>query len=327
MNNEQQKLEIMIKLPRGLSLPGGLVGAVAKTKLCDKDTSIYTPSFRKIRRRDEFKPIVPVKTAANWEQHFNSPPHDTRAPWGRVTSHQEGEGGRGIHSFYVTRLIAITDESVTHNTAQKIYHSLDDWAQLLCDWYEVYFQTTRGNSLEVKQHSKHHEGVQVDSNGKIDSELKCKHPIAITLEVGDKPNIRPQDWRRILELTGMESAPPEPHILLRDSRIEYGRKNYRRCVLDAATAAEMALIKLQDSTLLNTDLKIAKSVRKKYRGIYELVEYLKTTEVEFPKDQINNDVAKPRNKAIHEGVMPSKEQAVACLEKATELVNRAFPIN
>lgn len=238
---------------------------------------------------------------------------------------QKGKGTKGIKSFSVKRLLAITDNMITPYMAQQLYHSLDDWAKLLCDWYEVYFQIDTRNTIEVEQHSKDHEGVAVNSRGKIAHQLRCKHTITIKLSRGDELQMKPADWNRILNLTGKQVVPPEAHLLLRDSRIELRKKNYRRSVLDAATASEMALIELRDATLLNTEPKISSLVKKKYKGIFELVEYLKKTDVTIPED-IVKEVARPRNKAIHQGIMPNKDEAMACLKKSSELVKQSFPI-
>lgn len=325
MKNKRRKVEIVIKLPKSLELSGSLVGIMAKSKIYGIDTSIYTPGFYKRRLQDDFRPKIPVATAADWEKHFSSPPHDKKRPWGGVNSWQKGKGAKGIKSFSVKRLLAITDDTITPYMAQQLYHSLDDWAKLLCDWYEVYFQIDTRNTIEVDQHSKDHEGVAVNSQGKFANQLKCRHTITIKLSRGGELQMKPTDWNRILDLTAQQTAPPEAHILLRDSRIELRKKNYRRSVLDAATAAEMALIELRDSTLVNTEPKISSLVKKKYKGIFELVDYLKKTTVTIPED-IVKEVARPRNKAIHQGIMPNKDEAMACLKKSSELVNQSFPI-
>ena len=130
-------------------------------------------------------------------------------------------------------------------------------------------------------------------------------------------------WRKIVDRTSASITPPEPHLLLRDSRKELKKDNFRRCVLDAATAAEMSLIYLRDQSLEKTDSKIASAVKKKYKNIGMLSEYLKLLDIELPA-KINDHVATPRNKAIHEGRHPTETDAQHCLKKAEELVELVF---
>ncbi len=324
MSVKKQKLEIVAKLPKSLPLPGSLINKGVKTKLCGLDVTVFTPDFTK--RKSDFVPKISIKTTADWEKFFAQESYRNKQPWGSVTGWQSTKGKRGIKTFYVKRVIIITEDSVTPHIAQKMLHALDDWSRLICDWYEVLFQSDHySKSLEVTQHARDHWGVFINDKGKIGGNLDCKHPINIALSRRDDPKIKPKGWERILNLAATESLPPEAHILLRDARRELISKNYRRSVLDAATAAEISLTKLRDDSLIGIDAKIVKLVQQKYQQISGLVEYLGKIDVVIPP-RIQQEIAEPRNLAIHQGLKPDEETAKTCIKKATEIIDLVFPL-
>lgn len=98
----------------------------------------------------------------------------------------------------------------------------------------------------------------------------------------------------------------------------------RRSVLDTATAAEVALTKLRDDVLAGGDPKVSEYVQEKAQQIGRLVEFLSKQGGKLP-DGIQQEIARPRNKAIHEGREPDEETATKALEKAEEVLDLAFP--
>jgi hypothetical protein len=103
-----------------------------------------------------------------------------------------------------------------------------------------------------------------------------------------------------------------------------GAKRYRRSVLDAATAAEIALTKLRDDALAGSEPRVGDYVREKAQQIGRLVEFLSKQGRKLP-DRIQQEIVEPRNKAIHEGREPGEETATKALEKAEEVLDLAFP--
>jgi hypothetical protein len=102
--------------------------------------------------------------------------------------------------------------------------------------------------------------------------------------------------------------------------------DFRRSVLDSSTAAEIAMTKLLDHALANSSAAAASLVRQKWRQIYGLSQALREFGVTLPTDISNTGMAEPRNKAVHEGMQPTKEQTSRCLEIAREVVELATPL-
>ncbi len=95
-------------------------------------------------------------------------------------------------------------------------------------------------------------------------------------------------------------------------------------MLDAATATELALTDLFDGQLKDLPKPVSSALKLRRLDLGRLVEFLKTLEVELPPT-IQEDLIKPRNKAIHGGAAPTVVQARKAIELATELVEQVSP--
>jgi HEPN domain-containing protein len=118
--------------------------------------------------------------------------------------------------------------------------------------------------------------------------------------------------------------PPEAHIFLRDARHAKNVGHHRRSVLDSATAVELSLTKLRDKALKSATVQLAEYVGKNVAHIERLAIFLRAMGKVLP-DNITEEIAQPRNKAIHEGHELDEETAAKALVKAEEVVDLAFP--
>ena len=216
---------------------------------------------------------------------------------------------------------------MTEAEARKLLHAVDKWVLLLDKWIEVFTRTDlRERGIEVTQHGaaahvwlyrgKDKKGNTVSSHKPTGMVVTAFSPLAIT----------PRQWGQILKKASCGATLPEAHLFLRDARRELGSKRYRRSVLDAATATEVALTKLRDDALANSDPKVGAYVQENSQQVRRLVEFLKAVGLTLP-DAIVQEVGTPRNRAIHEGKDPDKSTATKALAKAEEVVDLAYPWN
>jgi HEPN domain-containing protein len=173
--------------------------------------------------------------------------------------------------------------------------------------------------LHRRSHVNWVESLKTKPPGKV---LKGRHELILSF--GSAPKITPVQWGKILKAASSGVTPPEAHLFLRDARRELGTKRYRRSVLDAATATEIALTKLRDDALAGSDPKLGEYVKEKAQQIGRLVEFLKKQHRDLPR-KIQQEIGEPRNRAIHEGREPDEETATKALEKAEEVLDLASP--
>jgi hypothetical protein len=114
--------------------------------------------------------------------------------------------------------------------------------------------------------------------------------------------------------------PPLAHQLLRDARAAYYREQPRKAILDAATATEISLTAIADRAGLTP--------AGKFLMLGQLLSKLDANGNLGPgvAQQLTDLVVQPRNKAVHEGVVPNSWESAEACKAAQRAVWAAFPI-
>jgi hypothetical protein len=320
-------LEAAVELPASLLFGSEFVGLLKPATIGGVDVHVALPNFNfePDKEYDVFTVVLHPRAHAKWVEHYEKPSAGDRAPFGKVTIWHPSEPNGGIKQFWTQRLLLLSKSKVTEAEARKLLHAVDKWVLLLDKWIEVFTRTDlREREVEVTQYGasayvwlyrgKDRKGKTVSSHKPTGMVVKAHSPLAIT----------PRQWGQILKKASGGAALPEAHLFLRDARRELGSKRYRRSVLDAATATEVALAKLRDDALLSSDQKVGAYVQESAQQVRRLVEFLKAVGQKLP-DAIVQEVGTPRNRAIHEGKDPDKATATKALMKAEEVLDLAYP--
>lgn len=147
--------------------------------------------------------------------------------------------------------------------------------------------------------------------------------------VGGKVEVLNRDQlQRAMDLAAGAARPPAEWLFIRDARSLLRAGEYRRAVIDAATAAELTLTALLDRHFSETSTGPAISEALLDRsqtlgGRRKLVGELMPGHVPA---RFQQEVTEPRNLAAHTGDMLTKQTAAAAVAKATELVEGAYPL-
>jgi len=114
--------------------------------------------------------------------------------------------------------------------------------------------------------------------------------------------------------------------LLRDAIFHKNKNDYRRSILDASTATELALTKIIESTLKSTYLdkkNFTESLLKKYHSLSGRIELSIALNIKLPhhKNDYSTSLSTIRNRAIHAGYMPTLSETNTVIEIARHTVN------
>ena len=138
-------------------------------------------------------------------------------------------------------------------------------------------------------------------------------------------------WSRAVADTNAEHAVPHEHLFLRDARAAFRREDYRKAVIDAATAAEVALSKVirQRLTGAGRDAKAIEQIFKKTSGVVELDELYSVLDDPPPisRERLMNQVAEKRNEAAHAGISPTPDLARQSIATVSELLDAVTPVS
>ncbi|ETA00858.1 hypothetical protein ThrDRAFT_04637 [Frankia casuarinae] len=324
-------LEGIFRLPAPVAVKVAVLASETPVRIGGMDISLVMPSLQLLNNG----PILTapaMKTVRNdidWDERYRS----VGSAWGNVSHFKSNDplGANGnalVRAFVVRHTIATADqpESVRRKErGQNLYQDIDAWWRLAADWVEV---VARQNL------DPHYDGASRPGD---DLELwfkygpdgeRVRNPAPISLTMSPVNALESDRWKAILKAASDGRQPPTEHLLLRDAIAANRRGQRRRAVLDAATAAEMALTYLLDQELAGLRSDVAGYVIEKSRQIGGRVQALKNLGVQLPGDagkRIMSFLAEPRNTAIHGGREPSVDETREALKVADEIMETASP--
>ncbi|MFL0295155.1 hypothetical protein ACJH6J_29635 [Mycobacterium sp. SMC-18] len=136
---------------------------------------------------------------------------------------------------------------------------------------------------------------------------------------------------RCFALAGASKRPPLAWRLICDAHSLARHDEHRRATLDAATATELAVTELLDQYAIAANSPTVTRQIEKTKMLGNLLglvaEKMPQTVSPSLSEQAKEQVAKPRNRAIHEGVPLSKKEAEAAVTTARQLVEAAYPLS
>ena len=197
----------------------------------------------------------------------------------------------------------------------ELRQNVEAWYQLAASWVEVH--TAQDLDYENPRFDAWVEGGALATFSVSGSRLRTGGRIVLTthFEIPASPALLALAFTRAA--TG--EPPPLPHSLLRDARAAYHRKSYRRAVIDAAVAAEVALAEWVN----------AQGIVVKHPGLGNFVRVLheKGPLSSRGRDRLRTDLVKPRNRAVHSGGATSLAEASGALEAARAIVGELAPLD
>lgn len=219
---------------------------------------------------------------------------------------------------------AAADGSDLHDILDHFGTDQMDWWTRLADWIGV-VSSQDLVGLGRNRHTASFERISMWTDGRESGLTK--------LGFGDlRPYcgepLKRDELARCMALVAEDTRPPDEWLLIRDARSLVRADEYRRAVLDAGTAAELAITAMLDNHLLaNSSPEVAAALMERTRMLgnrYRLANDLLSGAL---PDQVNERVIEPRNKAAHHGAALTKEVANAAVETATALVDAAYPLS
>jgi hypothetical protein len=126
-------------------------------------------------------------------------------------------------------------------------------------------------------------------------------------------------WRKALDQASADHELPVEHQLLNDARAANARGKWRQAVLDAATAAEVALSRALRAHLARKNDSAVIDALMAGKTLGALVGLCDKFGVNIPADLLEG-LVRPRNKVIHEALMPASGVAGRSLSLAAAIV-------
>jgi HEPN domain-containing protein len=288
--------------------------------VCDKtDIEIYFPKFAKPKnpngdhRPDFDKMPVGINWIKDRHKHYENPLF-------RWKSAKNGE----VNEFECFYLVVRTQHKISKENAIVLKNTLYDWVRNLINWLEAITGRNFSDS-----------GTFIEKKNPIEAYFPTNSldlkPITISDNmtstihvVVDKP-LKINDFKKALCKANDEL--PIQYLFLISALRRYGEKEYRQSVFDSATAVEIALSLLLDKKLGRISDEKKSLITQKYQQLVGLCVALKKLDVNFSSQhELQTKIGELRNKAIHEGVGITKDQAREAYATARKLLLNYFPL-
>jgi hypothetical protein len=128
-----------------------------------------------------------------------------------------------------------------------------------------------------------------------------------------------------LDAVARGQAPPAERLHLSDARALHNDGQWRRAVIDAATAAEVAITSWLDKRLSSAEPEVKTALLSTPLTLGRLHRLYTQLGGELPP-AFERNVVTPRNHAAHRGMPLTQEESAAAVETTAALLDAASPI-
>lgn len=319
--------------PAGIPCTSDLLGVRSRVALPSIDAQLCLPveGERKVGFDGMFR--APRLRRIRWfekvDKHFG---HDDWREWGSY--YQSGSTDADLRGVIRSAVLMVTTQDVSDDGLNKVgldvHKSIHDWYLRLRDWLEVLTRVDLGEE---------HRRTGINGVSEVENPVwiagsrvagqrgysLIHPPITIVVDSGDRTVDR-ASWQRAVREANGTTTPADAHLLLRDARATLARGQFRRCVLDAATAVEIVLSPLlagQISKALGQAA--AKELVPDNAAISLKIKALRKLGTALPVD-LQSGLFTVRNKAIHRASEPTRAEARDALDLATTVVSGLQPL-
>lgn len=311
--------------PAGFVVDAECLGKTYSTVIGGRELSITLPS---LPEKTDPKNALPYLIAP--DHHYEYPPRSADArsiDWGSVTF-ASGEIPQSaiINQLYFAFKVRGSDRDIA-GACEEIEEGLAAWWERIEMWLDTYTELNLLRHGDNKPSNigasflaylRHEDNtlrpVSWTSTGYLTLPRAFKVPDALTLG-------------RCFELAGDGKEIPTEWQYLRDARSWLQAGQTRRAVIDACTAAEIALSHQVYQLLDTTDMRVVQELLARCTGIADVSKLVRSLGgATASRRQVEEQLASVRNRAAHAGQEPSSEEAVNALNAATDVVEHVLPL-
>jgi hypothetical protein len=229
-----------------------------------------------------------------------------------------------VDRWRIELLIELAAGKAFRNAAWSAVEEIDDWWELFTAWLEIITShnvSTRRTSGGIRS-----EPIWIwdssDLASRRDATVARSWPI---YSQSTGPPIDGTTLEACMRLAADGEPPPDMWLFIRDARALIARGDYRRAVIDAGTAAELAMTEILDQDLVTTDSALRDALITRSRTLEGRAKLMKELAAGAVPTNFKDDLQIPRNKAAHGGVPQTLASATKALEVAVNLVEQAEP--
>lgn len=244
--------------------------------------------------------------------------------WGSIVAWPNGDS-----KIRACKIILIpTDIQDLEELENKVLLEIGRWRDLLLENISVKLRVDFRGPARVKTYKNIGQGefelfVKKDKNTK---RLIYPTNTTINIFVDENMNLEHHSLKQIIEDTSNKKKPLLPFYFLLDAEKAIFEENYRKSILDCATAVEICLSSLINH-LLCIDEPLKKHVESKANSLKLKRELMKVLHVQMPlsENECENNLDYIRNKLIHKGYSPTRKEGIKAYNISNDLLYHLIP--
>jgi len=298
------------------------IGKVIPFKFKNMNYQIHFPKFESNHSsiRENFEVTrANTKIGLNW---IEGNKRNNSSDYGYAHAFRDNR----VIRFSASSLIIRSSKPIDSSQALKSKENLSTWRDLISSWIEVlHFHDLEVKNLFVEQDRLIEAYIISTGKKKIVTRIKKRNEVSSTIHVSSSSHIELKVFRRALRKAEEGIFPPSYYTMMISGLKHLNKKMYRQAIFDVSTAAEMALTELLDRKLSSINPINKKSILSDTQQLNNLVRALRTTG-EIISQDLQGKIGTPRNKAIHEGMEISEQQAREAISTARTFIESKLSI-
>ncbi len=319
----EQTVHFLIRFPRGVCVEHDVLGSTWPIDGTPSPCDVVLPSATLQGENIHFPLDPPPGIDDGVLKRFDVFGGQPRTLWGNYQS-RNSTSGEGDALLYCS--VAITKFSGSNGDDEREFAkatgaALNRWVESLALWLEVLMEADLQPYPRTVDREDYIEGlpVTVGANGRTDWFANVDPVVSVYTE---SVPVTAEVWASAIERVNGEIVVPSAHRYLRDSRAALRRDNYRKSIVDGATACEVALAQairdLGDRRQAEIDqlLEGAHGVM----DLFDIHQVVASKPLTVSRARVMDQLAGKRNLAVHQGEIITREQASAGLAVAAEIV-------
>jgi hypothetical protein len=136
----------------------------------------------------------------------------------------------------------------------------------------------------------------------------------------------PSQLQKVMDLVGNDLCPETEWLFIRDARSLLRAGDYRRAVIDAGSAAELALTELLRRRLASVDPVIRDTLLDRNRGLDRRAMLTRDLNAGIVLNTFAENLNRPRTRATHGKEPIEAAEARAAVDEAAAIVAQAYPL-
>lgn len=246
--------------------------------------------------------------------------------WGAATNWNHDETPMWVQIEHF-RICFEVDVDATFEGGRAVAEALPGWWATVSAWVEVLYQQDLSGLGPVAP-GVHYNGTTLwTASDEVGNDVVRVGSMMARVNMRRYPAINAADLQRCITIAQAEGPPATAWLVLRDARSFFSGYDFRRAVLDAGLATELAVTQMTSDRLADKGRSAETSTMlKKNRGLTKLCALWVKEGGKLPSNYQSRLITR-RNDATHKGARISRREAEEAIKVAAAIVDQARPLS